>query len=36
MTDDLEFDSRQRVRDFLFSTILRTVLGPYQPPIQLI
>jgi hypothetical protein len=32
--DDGEFDSRRRLRIFLFTTSSRPALGPTQPPIQ--
>jgi hypothetical protein len=32
--EDLEFESRQRLGIFLFTTASRTALGPTQPPIQ--
>jgi len=32
----LDFDSRRGLGIFLFTTALRTALGPTQPPIQLV
>jgi hypothetical protein len=34
MTRVLDFDSQQRLRPFLFTTMSRLALGPTQPPIQ--
>jgi len=32
--DDREFESRQKMGLFLFTTATRSALGPIQPPIQ--